>query len=614
MSRTGVGKLALLAVLVLAEAAAVSAQVTAGDASMNLSGSISGGYSGDFANDGPSGHGFAVGGNADLSGFYHSSQFLSFNIAPFYDQSRNNSSFQSITDSSGVTARADIFGGSKYPGYVDYSYIYNSEGNFLLPGIANYRTNGNDQTFGVGWSGRPTDALSFSVGYQDSSNNSSVYGTTNNIDSHFHSIFATSNYSLDGFRMSGGVRYSNGSYFFPQIFSGETSERNEMDTTTYNFNVSRSVDWADTNTWLNFARNTTGYNSLGTKDSETDDLVNGGVSLKPAKKLDTNFGFDYDDNLAATVYQAENSVGGVPVVPLTLPPETSHSWGVYGEAQYSLADQFYLTGNVIHRSQLFLGTALDSTDYGGGANYGHTLLGGRFTAGATVNHSDLGDGDGSLIGLWSNAIYTRHIGVWNVSGSFGYSRSAETLLIGYTTSGYSYSTSVSRRLGRLNWNGTAAGSRTLLSPNEGTTAFTQSYSTGLSSRWLGVNAGYSRSSGMGLYTTEGIVTPPGGVPPPLLPTPIFYGGTTYSFALGGAPVRNLTFSGSFADTRSNTENGQLSSNNHTQEANAYLQYGFRKVFFTMGYSRLVQGFSASTLAPAMVSTYYVGISRWFNFF
>ena len=50
------------------------------------------------------------------------------------------------------------------------------------------------------------------------------------------------------------------------------------------------------------------------------------------------------------------------------------------------------------------------------------------------------------------------------------------------------------------------------------------------------------------------------------------------------------------------------------EANVYLQYKFRKVFFTAGYSRLVQGFSASTLAPEMLSTYYVGISRWFNFF
>jgi len=613
MSRTYARNAVILAVLVLLHTAVAAAQVTAGDASMNLNGSVSGGYSGSFADQGPSGHGFGAGGNADLSGFYYSPQFLSFDIAPFYDQSRNNSNYQSITASSGVTARVNLFDGSKYPGYVDYSDVYNSEGNFLLPGIANYRTNGNAQSFGVGWSGRPTDTLSFAAGYQGSANNSSVYGTSNNLDSHFHSFFASSNYNLDGFRLAGGVRYSNGNYSFPQIFAGQTSQTSQMDTTTYNLSMSKNVAWENTSTWVNFSRNTTGYNSLGTRDSQTDDIVMGGVSLKPAKKLDTSFGADYDDNLAATVYQAENSPNGVPVLPLVLPSEKSHSWGVYGQAQYSLADQFYFTGDVIHRQQLFLGTPLSSTAYSGGMNYGHSLLGGHFTGGATVTRSDLGTLGGSLVGLWSNAIYTRHISVWNVSGSFGYSRSAQTLLIGYTTSGYSYSTSLSRRFGTLNWNGTAAGSKSLLSENQGTTSYTQSYSTGLSSRWLGASAGYSRSSGMGIYTTQGIANS-NGLPPSLLPSPIFYGGTTYSIGVGGEPIRGLTFSGSFSDTRSNTANGVLASNNHTQEAYTYMQYKFRKVFFTAGYSRLVQGFSASTLAPAMVSSYYVGISRWFKVF
>jgi len=604
----------ILAVLVLVEAAPAWAQVTTGEASMNLSGSLSAGYAGDLANEGPDGHGISLGGNADLSGFYHSSQFLSFDIAPFYDQSRNNSSYQSITDSSGVTARANIFGGSKYPGYVDYSDVYNSEGNFLLPGIANYRTNGSSRTFGVGWLGHPTDTLSFSAGYQDNDSDSTLYGTSNNIESHFQSLFATLNYTLDGFRMAGGVHYSTGTYSFPEILTGETNQASQMSTTTYNFNLSRSVGWDDTTTWLNFARNTTDYNASGSRDSETDDVVTAGASLKPITKLDTTFGVDYDDNLEATLYQAESSLGGVAVAPLALPAEKSNSFGVYGQAQYSLADQFYVTGNIVHTEQLFLGTSLSSTAYSGGADYGHTLLGGHFTGAAIVTRNDLGNSEGTLLGLFSNAIYTRHVGVWNVSGSFGYSRSAETLLIGYTTSGYSYSGSASRRVGKLNWNGIAAGSKSVLSQDEGTTSFTQSYSMGLSSRWLGASAGYSRSSGMGLYTTQGIASVPTGLPPSLLPSPIFYGGTTYSAGLGGTPVRGLIFSGSFSDTRSSTENVGLSSNNHTQEATFYLQYQFRKVFFTSGYSRLLQGFSASTLAPAMVSTYYAGISRWFKFF
>jgi hypothetical protein len=131
---------------------------------------------------------------------------------------------------------------------------------------------------------------------------------------------------------------------------------------------------------------------------------------------------------------------------------------------------------------------------------------------------------------------------------------------------------------------------------------------------LGVNVGYSKSSGLGLFTAQGIAPLPTGVPPTLLPSTVLYGGRTYSVGVGGSPARRLTYSATFADSRSNTQNGALSSFNHTQEGNAYLQYKFRKVYFTAGYSRLLQGFSGSPLPPALVSTYYVGLSRWFNFF
>ncbi len=601
----------IMALLVLAPAAIASAQVTAGDASFNLSGSASTGYSGSFGSEGPSGHGIGFGFTGDLSGSYYSPQFLSFNIVPFYNQSRNNSTYQSITDSTGVTASASIFGGSKYPGYVNYSRVFNSESNFLLPGIANYRTHGDTQTFGVGWSAYLTDALSLSAGYQNGNDHSSVYGTDNEIVSNFHSLFATARYRLDGFQLAGGIHHSTGDYTFPQILAGQTSQASQVDSTTYDFNLSRSWERYNTSTWLSYARNTTSYDTQGIKDSRTNDVVSGGVSLKPTKKLNASVGADYDDNLAATFYQVENSAGGVS--PLAIPIATSRSWGMYGQAQYQLISQLYLTGDVIHREQVFAGTSASSTGLSGGAGYGHTLLGGHFTGQTIVTRSDLGNNNGSLLGLLSNAIYTRSIGAWNVSGSFGYSRTAETYLIGYTTSGYSYSGSASRRFGRLTWNGTASGAKSLFSPSIGTTSFTQSYSSGISYRWIGVSGGYSRSSGEGFYTNQGIVTLPTTLPPTLVPSLVSYGGRTYTVGVGGT-LRGLVFSGSYASTRSNTEDGQLFSSNITDEANAYLQYHFRKVFFTAGYSRLLQGFSASTLAPAMVSTYYFGISRWFKVF
>ena len=126
-----------------------------GDLAFNLAGNISGGYSGSTTNEGPASNGATFGGTADLNGYFHSPQFLSFGITPFYDQSRNNSNYQSITNSSGVIANSTFFGGSKYPGYFNYSDLYNGEGNYSVPGIGNYRTSGNGQTLGVGLVGQP---------------------------------------------------------------------------------------------------------------------------------------------------------------------------------------------------------------------------------------------------------------------------------------------------------------------------------------------------------------------------------------------------------------------------------------------------------------------------
>ena len=57
-------------------------------------------------------HGWTVGGEATLTGSYHSPNFLSYNISPYLNQSRANSNFQSISDASGVNVSTNIFAGS----------------------------------------------------------------------------------------------------------------------------------------------------------------------------------------------------------------------------------------------------------------------------------------------------------------------------------------------------------------------------------------------------------------------------------------------------------------------------------------------------------------------
>jgi hypothetical protein len=579
--------------------------------SLDAAGSISAGYSGSFTNEGPSDNGVAFGGIGNVNGSYHSPQFLSFDFSPFYNQSRNDSTFQSITDSSGISANTTIFGGSKYPGYVNYSRVFNTEGNYFVPGISNYRTNGDSQTIGVAWGFNPNSSFSLRTGCQEGDNNFTVYGMNGENYSHFRTLFASAVYTFAGFRMGGGVNNSDSNNSLPSLLGGGSNQNDKADTTNYNFNLSHILPLKG-NTWLNLSRTSTDYNTLGTNDNESTDVVTLGVVLKPLRKLSTDFNADYDDNLAGTIYQAETSAGVI--APLALPTERSNSWGVSGEAQYALADHLYLTGNVSHREELFLGSTYDSTAYSGDLSYGRDLWGGKFTTGTIVSENSLGEPGESMLGVLSNVTYVRKVAGWNFSGAGGYSRNAQTILVNYTTSGYNYAISTSHRLGHLYWNGSAGGSKSILNGVSGSNSMTQSYSTALSSRRLGGSVGYSRSSGIGLFTSQGITSLPTGLPPSLLPTTVLYGGTSYSAGLGGTPIRGLIFSGTFVKSKSNTDNSSVISNNDTEEANIYVQYKVRKIFLTAGYSRLVQGFTASGANPAMVSTYYVGLSRWFNFF
>ena len=95
----------------------------------------------------------------------------------YLNQSRANSNFQSISDASGVNVSANIFGGSKLPRFNQLSKAYNSEGNYAVPGLANYVTHGNSDTFGINWSENLPNAPSFSAGFQMGNSQYSVYGT-----------------------------------------------------------------------------------------------------------------------------------------------------------------------------------------------------------------------------------------------------------------------------------------------------------------------------------------------------------------------------------------------------------------------------------------------------
>ncbi len=97
------------------------AQLKLGESSNNLNGTLSAGYNADYGNLIPSDHSLSFGGTGTLSGFYYNPNFLSYTISPYVNQARDNSSFQSISDASGVNVSTSIFAGSKFPGSITYS-------------------------------------------------------------------------------------------------------------------------------------------------------------------------------------------------------------------------------------------------------------------------------------------------------------------------------------------------------------------------------------------------------------------------------------------------------------------------------------------------------------
>lgn len=102
--------------LVLALPAA--AQIKTGDFSTSLSGIVTTGYTADYGNQTSSDHSWTVGGDASASGSFYSPNFLSYSASLYLNQSRANSDFQSISNTSGVIANATVFGGSHFPGSI----------------------------------------------------------------------------------------------------------------------------------------------------------------------------------------------------------------------------------------------------------------------------------------------------------------------------------------------------------------------------------------------------------------------------------------------------------------------------------------------------------------
>src|SRR5262249_15307456 len=152
----------------------------------------------------------------------------------------------------------------------------------------------------------------------------------------------------------------------------------------------------------------------------------------------------------------------------------------------------------------------------------------------------------STIGLLSVLTYQRRFGRWDVSGSGNYYQNTQSLLVSNTTSGFGYSAAIGRKLGFLRWNAGVGGSRSVLNTTAGYSSQTQNYTTGLSTKWVGITGTYATSDGTALLGANGLIPTP--IPNPL-PSPsdiVLYGGHSYGAGLGLNPTKHLTATASFS--------------------------------------------------------------------
>jgi len=604
------------ALLALVIAVPARAQVQLGQLKLNLVGSLSGGYTGDYGNLTPSDHGISGGGAGTLSGSFYNPNFFSFNVQPFYNQSRENSDYQSITASSGVTANASIFGGSEFPGSINYSRIFNSEGNFGVPGLANFTSHGDSEVFGVGWSELVPHLPTLSFGYQQGSNDYSLYGTDENTASSFHSLSANSTYQFAGFKLAGNYHYTTTYLLVPEILSGAPDESSDSTSHSFGLSISHQLPF-NGNISAGASRSDINLDSSVGPYDATLDTINAGVGFNPIRHLSLGANAQYVDNLTGAIYQSIVNAGGIASPGPDTQKESTHSLDVTSYATFEVpAVHLAFNATEEHRDQAFDGTHLQSESYTGTATYSNTVWNGYLNAVAGITRTSISPSDQSRLGALGSLNYSREFGRWTVSALGNYSANQQTLLISYTTSSYGFAGSVGRKIGRrAHWNATASGAHSGLTAEKGSSSSSQSYSTAFSTRVFSVSATYSRSDGNALLTGTGLTAT--SVPLPVV-TPsavVLYGGRAYTFGFGSSPFRGLTISASYSHAASSTS-GDITGNfaNETEQFNTRIQYLVRKIYFQAGYSRLTQSFSASGTPPAMVASFYFGLTRWFTFF
>jgi len=604
----------ILGIGVLMATAIASAQVTVGEnLKLNAGGLFTAGYAGDYGNEIPSSHGLNFGLNGTIDGSYYNPSFLNFNATPYFNQDSNNSSFRSLTGASGIDSTVNLFGGSHYPGTVSYRYDTNSTGTFGLAGQPDFTTHGRGQGISIGWSALVPDYPTLSVSYEKGTGSGTVYGTNEETSSSNQIFNARSTYTVQGFRLNGYYNHTNFDSKFPEFLTGQGES--VSNSAGHDFGAGATHDLPINGSfYANFDRATSNSDYFSTQGQNsnnsnyTDNIQNAGASFHPTTKLGLFVNENYTSNLAG--YLSQNLSGGTGIPAAVNLGSGSHSYTVGGGANYQITNFLSTQAQATYYDQYYFGKSYTGTFVSGTVNYSRRLLN-MFSFSASVIESANGQGTNN-VGFIGNVNYSHRFGAWQTSGNFSYAQNVQSILVTYTTSYYNYSANVHRRLIRsLQWTGAFNGTHSGLNNQPGSSNHSEGFSTSLGSRTLNVTGNYTQASGISILGVNGFQPPP---PTPGLTDFITFNGTSYGGGISATPHRRLVLSATYTRAYSDTLGGTIPSHNNTEIFNSQLQYHLRRIGVQAGFTRFIQGISASGAPPANSNAYFVGISRWFDFF
>jgi hypothetical protein len=606
----------LVGIVLLALPAAAQLQV--GDyLRMNLNGSMgfnyAGGNSGGFSD-----HAMGFSGNGTLTGNYYSPNFLNFNVSPYYNRQQTNSIFGSLANTTGVSSDVNLFNGSHFPGSVSYNSSYNSIGSFGVPGSdLGLAEHTNMQSFTVGWSALLPDLPTLTASYGIDHSTNSIVGQsgTDAVSNRTLNLFSA--YTWDGFRMSGQFQHRNTDADFSQFLqAGEAPITTTSSSNSYGATIQHALPWSG-GFGVSWNRLDYGYDyhdSVSSSNAGSSDTVNGNASFHPTQKLAFSFNTTYNDSLLGTIPQTLLSNGTT--VNLT-EANSFHSVLVGSDVFYQIFKNLGVHADVAHEDQTFLGQTYAATQFGGSVNFNfeHSLLKGLSFSVGVVDTVQQTSNTG--LGFVGNVNYARKFYGWDVGGNFSYAQNVQTVMLVYTTSSYSYLASLRRRITeRQYFMAGYSGSHSGFTANSGTTSYAERFFATYIARGNSLTAYYDKSNGLAVFTNGALLPVPTTLPTQILDPNSFtsYTSKGYGVTLSANPTRRLQLTGSYSRSDGSTIEPNLSIYTNNTLINATMQYRLRKIFVNAGYTHLQQNAGTAGSTPIVLTSYFIGFSRWFNFF